>query len=135
MINHWIGEGRIAKDFELRRTQSGKAVVNFVLCNERVHQTEDASVDYINCVCWNKLAENLEKHCQKGSLISVEGRVQNRSYDNATGQKVYITEILCERIHYLHTNKRNDSSQEEIQQQEFEEAQNKFDIAEEDIQF
>ncbi|MEG0365550.1 MAG: single-stranded DNA-binding protein [Coprobacillus sp.] len=138
MLNKIILEGRISKDLEVRRTQNGTAVVNFDLCVERLRKTEDKKVDYIKCVVWNKVAESLVKYCQKGSLISLVGRLQTKDYDNAEGKKVNVTEVFCEEIHYLNTGKKNGNqanNQEELNKQDFEVAQNNFDISEEDIQF
>jgi len=42
---------------------------------------------------------------KKGSLIGVEGRIQTRNYDNQQGQKVYVTEVLAERSHFLESAK------------------------------
>lgn len=141
MINKIILEGRIAKPFDLRRTSQGNAVVNFSLCVERIHKNEGKEVDFLNCVAWNKMAENLERYCEKGSVIGIVGRLQTREYENAQGQKVYITEIYCEEIHYLPKSnakeniKNHNKKEEEYFEKAFDEAQQNFDIQDDDIQF
>lgn len=141
MINKTILEGRIAKPFDLRRTTQGNAVVNFSLCVERIYKTEGKEVDYFNCVAWNKMAENLERYCEKGSTIGIVGRLQTRDYGNAQGQKVYVVEVYCEEIHYLPKSntkeniKNHDRKEKEYFEKAFDEAQQNFDIQPDDIQF
>ena len=140
MINKVILEGRIAKPFDLRKTSSGASVVNFSIASERVHKQSEKEVDYINCVAWNKVADNLNKFCDKGSLLSVVGRLQTRSYSNTNGQTIYVTEILCEEIHFLgrktdiEKNKQHQVEQQQLKN-DFDSAFDNFDIQPDDLQF
>lgn len=98
--------GRITKDIELRHTQSNISVVQFTLAvNRPKQQDKEQEADFINCVVWDKLAENLAKYQAKGNQIAVEGRIQTRSYDDDKGNKRYVTEVVAERISYLQTKK------------------------------
>lgn len=142
MINRVILVGRMTRDPELRITNSGAAVTNFNLALNRNYNSADGQqADYINCVVWNKIAENVEKYCSKGSLVGVEGRLQSRSYDNAQGQKVYVTEVLCSSVQFINTKKakEKDSDQqthsEDVSNDSFDDEMNLFDIREEDLQF
>ena len=107
-MNKVILVGRITKDPELRSIQSGSSVVNFTIAvNRPVAQNADQNAntaDFINCVIWNKQAENLAKYVKQGSLIGVEGRIQTRSYDS-NGTTRYITEVLCDNVQFLETKK------------------------------
>lgn len=101
MINRVVLVGRLTKDPVLRKTPSGASVVSFtVACNRRV-QTQEQSADYINCVAWNKVAELMAQYLHKGSLIGLEGRIQTRSYDDQTGRRVYVTEVLADNVQFL----------------------------------
>lgn len=138
MLNKVILSGRIAKEFDIRRSGSS-AVINFTLCVERVYKTEDKKADYINCVVWNKAAENLYRWCDKGSMIEVVGKLQTREYDK-NGHKVYVTEVYVDEIHFLSSkNKRNVEEEHDKEQQYmneiYNEAQDNFDIQPDDIQF
>ena len=127
-MNKVILVGRITKDPELRNIQSGSSVVNFTIAvNRPVAQNADQNAnnaDFINCVIWNKQAENLAKYVKQGSLIGVEGRIQTRSYES-NGQTRYITEVICDNVQFLETKKdgngiqknadQNDNSTEEDQ--------------------
>ena len=89
----------MTRDPELRRTNTGAAVTSFTLALNRNYNSADGQqADYINCVVWNKGAENVERYCSKGSLVGVEGRLRSRSYDNAQGQKVYVVEVVCDSV-------------------------------------
>ena len=107
-MNKVILVGRITKDPELRSIQSGSSVVNFTIAvNRPVAQNQDQNAntaDFINCVIWNKQAENLAKYVKQGSLIGVEGRIQTRSYES-NGTTRYITEVLCDNVQFLETKK------------------------------
>ncbi len=67
MLNRALLVGRLTRDPELRRTGSGKAVTSFNLAVERNFKSDDQDADFINCVCWGKIAENTERYCSKGS--------------------------------------------------------------------
>ena len=147
MINRVCLIGRMTRDPELRRTNTGAAVTSFNLAVNRSFQSADGQdADFIPCIVWNKIAENVEKYCSKGSLVGVEGRLRSRSYDNAQGQKVFVVEVVCDSVQFLDTKKDNVNSQQqsyEHQQQpqpsnthdQFQNEFNSFDIADDDIQF
>ena len=104
MINRVVLVGRMARDPELRRTQSGAAVTNFTLAVNRNFKTEgQPDADFINCVIWNKSAENVERYCSKGSLVGVEGRIQSRQYDAQDGTKRTVVEVVCDSVQFLET--------------------------------
>ena len=110
MINRVVLVSRMTRDPELRRTQNGSAVASFTLAMNRPKRNdEEQQADYISCVVWNKVAENVDKYCSKGSLVEVEGRLRSRSYDNAQGQRVYVTEVVCDSVQFLETNMKNNN--------------------------
>lgn len=104
MLNRALLVGRLTRDPELRRTGSGKAVTSFNLAVERNFKKEnEQDADFINCVCWGKIAENTERYCSKGSMVSVDGRIQTRNYENNQGQKVYVTEVIADSVQFINT--------------------------------
>lgn len=136
--------GNMTKDCELRRTSTGKAVANFTLAVSTGYgDTKETS--FINCLVWNKQAENLEKYTSKGSKLGITGQLRQRTYENRYGQKVYVVEVLCTSIEYLKTNKQEEQSVasnnfynsfptnsfDDVQ----EDALNSFNIMDEDLQF
>ena len=98
--------GRITHDLDLRYTPNGKAVIQFnIAINRPKTQDGEQIADFPSIVVWGQPAENLNKYQKKGSLISIIGRIQTRSYDNNDGKKVYVTEVLAENIEYLESKK------------------------------
>ncbi len=104
MINNVTLVGRLVRDPELRRTGNGTAVVNFTLAVNRPYAKEgDVEADFINILCWDKTAENVEKYCFKGSLVGITGEIQTRSYDNKEGNRVYVTEVVARSVQFIST--------------------------------
>lgn len=102
---------------ELRRTGSGAAVTSFTLALNRNYNSADGQqADYISCVVWNKVAENVAQYCSKGSLVGVEGRLRSRTYDNAQGQRVYVTEVVCDSVQFLETRAQRERNQSSMNQ-------------------
>lgn len=96
--------GRLARDPELRYTQSGTAVCSFVLAVRNPYkQDEDGNygADFINCVAWQTPAEMIAESHQKGDLLAISGRIQTRSYENNDGEMVWVTEVNAENIHFI----------------------------------
>ncbi len=132
--------GRLTRDIELRRTQSGTAVGSFTLAVNRDFKTQDGiDADFISCVVWNKQAENVERYCGKGSQVGVVGRVQTRTYDDKDGKKVYVTEVVCNNVQFLDSKSSNDNQPTQQPTNDFSsldtDTSNELDIMDEDIQF
>ena len=102
-MNKAILIGRLTKDPELRTTPTGRNVCQFSVAVSRnfTNAKGEREADFINCVVWDKQAENLVKYQKKGNQIAVEGRIQTRNYDDKDGKKVYVTEILASNISFL----------------------------------
>lgn len=134
-MNKFIGIGRLTKDIELRMTQTGKPVISFTLAINRIGkpQPNQPEADFINCVAWNQTAELMSKYTGKGSQIGIEGRVQTRNYEDNTGRKVYVTEIVVDRVEFL---SKKETSHQEYQEQYQEQYQSKpIDISSDDLPF
>lgn len=101
MINKVVLEGRLTKDLDLKKTQSGLSVVTFDLAVNRGKDKDGKDmVDFPRIVVWRNNAEFLSKYASKGSLVSVDGRVATRNYEQ-DGKKVYITEIVADSVNIL----------------------------------
>ena len=102
MINRVVLTGRLTRDLELRRTQSGTSGVSFTLAVDRNFRREgQPEADFINCVAWNRQAETMAQYLHRGSLIGVDGRLQTRNYENQQGQRVYVTEVVVDNFTFL----------------------------------
>ena len=102
-MNKVVLIGRLTKDPELRYTSSNVPAASFTLAVNRNFQNQNGvrEADFINIVMWRKQAETVKKYLTKGSLISIEGRIQTRNYDGADGKKVYVTEVISDNFEFL----------------------------------
>mgnify|MGYP002775061248 FL=1 len=102
-MNKAILIGRLTRDPELRSTPAGRNVCQFSIAVNRTftNANGDREADFINCVVWDKQAENLVKYQKKGNQIAVDGRIQTRNYEDKDGKRVYVTEILANNISFL----------------------------------
>jgi len=108
MVNRVVLVGRLTKDPMVKKTQTGKSVVSYTVAINRRFSQEDQKADFINCVSWEKTADFLGQYAKKGALISVEGRIQSRSYDDSTGKRVYVTEVSSENVQLLESRSTNE---------------------------
>ncbi|MFZ3054418.1 MAG: single-stranded DNA-binding protein [Minisyncoccales bacterium] len=92
--------GRVATDIEMKTTPSGQSVCSFSLATNRTWKGKDGQKQeesqFHRIVLWQKLAEIASQFLTKGSLVLIEGRIQNRSWDDKSGIKRYTTEIVGE---------------------------------------
>nr|DAS17871.1 MAG TPA: Single strand binding protein [Caudoviricetes sp.] len=133
-INKVVMVGNMTRDPELRRTANGNPVASFTLALNRIQQSSDGQqADYISCVVWGKIAENTAQYCSKGSKVGVVGHLQSRSYDNAQGQRVYVTEVVCEQVDFINTrNQENNAQPQQVENNPFDQS---FNIMDEDLPF
>lgn len=97
--------GNLGKDPEMRYTANGSAVTNFTLAVNRGFAGDNGErreeTEWFTVVAWNKLAELLGQHLQKGRKVFVEGRLATRSWDGPDGQKRYRTEVVANQVLFL----------------------------------
>ena len=110
MLNHIVIMGRLTKDPELRRTDSGIAVTSFTVAvdRDRAPEGQDKETDFIDCVAWRGTAEFVEKYFSKGRMIVVSGRLQLRPWTDKEGNKRKATEIVADNV-YFGDSKKDDS--------------------------
>lgn len=104
--------GRLTRDPELKSTSTGRNVCQFSIAVNRnfTNANGEREADFINCVVWDKQAENLVKYQKRGNQIAVDGRIQTRNYEDKDGKRVYVTEILANSISFLDSKGTNTSS-------------------------
>lgn len=101
--------GRLTKAPDVRLTPDGAQVGNFTLAVRRTWKNADGErkADFIPVVIWRKQAENCAKYLDKGSLVSVEGRIQVRTYEK-DGRTRWMTEVVADSVQFLDRKKEND---------------------------
>lgn len=92
--------GRVCVVPELRYTPSGAAVANFLMAVDRKFSKNDET-DFIPVVAWRRLAEICNEYLTKGKLVSIEGRLQVRSYEDQNGQKRKAFEVVADEMQML----------------------------------
>lgn len=97
-MNKVILKGRLAKDVELRRTPTDKAVATVSIAVDR--WGKDKQADFIPLVVWGTRAESFAKYLGKGKEVLVEGKIQVRNYDDQNGNKRYVTEVLVDNFYF-----------------------------------
>ncbi|SDZ80072.1 single-strand binding protein [Desulfuromusa kysingii] len=104
-VNKVILVGNLGKDPELRYTPSGTAVTTFSLATTERYKDREGNrqdkTEWHNIVAWRQLAEICGKFLHKGKQIYVEGKIQNRSYDDRDGNKRYISEVVIDQMQML----------------------------------
>lgn len=99
-INSISLTGRLTRNLELKKTNSGKSVIS---TNIAVNGIKDDDTQFIDVVFWDKTAETLEKYCNKGSQIGVTGRLTLRSWETKDGQKRTTAEVQVSNLSLLGT--------------------------------
>lgn len=108
MLNHIVLMGRLVRDPELRRTQSGVAVASFRLAVDRDfanQQTGEREADFIDIVAWRSTGEFVSKYFAKGRMAVVAGRLQMRNWTDNNGQKRTNAEIVADNIYFGDSNR------------------------------
>lgn len=102
MLNKIVIQGRLTKDPELRRTQSGTAVASATVAVDRDFKNQDGNrdTDFIPIVAWKGTGEMLAKYFSKGRMIVVEGRLQLRDWTDNDGNKRRTAEIVANSVYF-----------------------------------
>ena len=103
MLNRIIIMGRLARDPELRRTQSGFPVASFRLAVDRDFKdksTGERSTDWIDVVAWRATAEFVSRFFTKGRMAVVEGRLQMRDWTDKDGNKRVAAEVVADNVYF-----------------------------------
>ena len=111
MLNHIVIMGRLAKDPELRHTQSGVAVTSFRLAVDRDFKdknTGEKATDWIDVVAWRQTGEFVSRYFTKGRMAVVEGRLQIRQYTDRDGNKRTAAEVVAENVYFGDSKKDGD---------------------------
>ena len=102
MLNRIIVMGRMTRDPELRRTNSGTAVASFTVAVDLdfKSQSGEKETDFIDVVAWRNTAEFASKYFSKGRMAVVEGRLQIRDWTDKDGNKRRSAEIVADSVYF-----------------------------------
>ena len=103
MLNKIILMGRLTRDPELRRTQTGTPVASFSLAVDRDFKdksTGERTTDFIDVVAWRQTGEFVSRYFTKGRMAVVEGRLQIRDWTDKDGGKRRSAEIVADNVYF-----------------------------------
>ena len=103
-LNKIILIGNLGKNVEMRTTTSGKHVANFSLAAKNRKE-----IYWATCVAWEKTAELCAEYLKTGSKVMVEGRMQQRQWDDKAGVKHYTDEVIVENVEFLDSKSKTDN--------------------------
>ena len=109
-MNNVVLMGRLTRDPDVRYSTQGEqqtAIARFTLAVDRRFKRDgsDQNADFISCVAFGKTAEFIEKYVNKGTKLTLSGRIQTGSYTNKDGQKVYTTEVVVDEQEFVESKK------------------------------
>lgn len=107
-INRVIIIANTTREIELKQTPSGTSVANFSIASNRKFKSGDETkeeVSFFDCVVWGKLAELCNQYVNKGDRVGIEGRLQQRRWENTEGKTQSKVEIVVENIQFLSNKK------------------------------
>lgn len=94
--------GRLAKDPELRTTNTGKSVCSFsVAVDRRFKQEGQPTADFFTVTAWGKQGEVINQYMAKGRQIALSGRLQNRTYEDKEGIKRNVVDVILEEFDFI----------------------------------
>jgi single-strand DNA-binding protein len=94
--------GNLGEDPQIRKFDNGRMVANFSIATDEVYTNSEGEkvkeTNWHRLVAWGRPAEVAEKYLKKGSGIAVDGRLTNRSYEDKSGEKHYVTEVIVNNL-------------------------------------
>ena len=111
MLNKIFIMGRLTRDPELRRTQSGTPVTSFSLAVDRDYKSQsgEKETDFIDVVAWRSTAEFVSKYFTKGRMAVVEGRLQIRAWQDKDGNNRRSAEVVADNVYFGDSRRDSDS--------------------------
>lgn len=116
MLNKVIIMGRITRDPELRNTKSGIEMCNFSVAVERPFKDKvsgEKITDFLDCAAFRGTAKFVCTYFKRGSMILVEGSIQNNHYTDDSGTKHYAEKIMVENVSFCGGKNEGGTSQTE----------------------
>nr|DAX84761.1 MAG TPA: Single strand binding protein [Caudoviricetes sp.] len=102
MLNQIVLVGRLVQDAEIKELENGNRLCYINLAVPRSWKNADGiyETDFINCIVWNNIADNVKEYCKKGDLLGIKGRIQTKQEENKN-----IIEIVAEKVTFLYSRK------------------------------
>ena len=116
MLNRIVIVGRLTRDPELRRTTSETPVASFTIAVNDIQKDANGNeiTSFIGVTVWNNQADNVAKFLRKGSLVGVDGRIRQRTFERRDGTKSSVIEIIADRVEFLEPKGAREVQNEEV---------------------
>lgn len=111
-MNRVMLVGRLTSKPELRYTSANVAFTRITVAVNRTYSNAqgEREADFIGVITWRKQAENVCNYLDKGSLVSVEGRIQTGSFTDKDGSRRYTTDIVADSVQFIGSRSNNNNS-------------------------
>ena len=116
MINRVVLVGRLTKDPELRKTPTGISVASFSIAVDNRLKNADGTrgTTFLNCSVFREQAENLVKYCRKGSMVGVDGSLNQRNFVRQDGTKASVIDVVVDSVRFLEPKGTNVTVEEKV---------------------
>lgn len=107
MLNRITMTGRLTADPELRQTASQIFFTNFSIANQRNFKNSNGErdTDFYDVTAWRATAETVTKYFIKGSMITIDGRLESRKYKDKNGNNRTAISIIAENVFFCDSKK------------------------------
>lgn len=99
-ICHAFISGNLARDAEMRYSNSGLAICNFTVVantNKKKGEEWESYANFFDCTIFGRTAESLHRFLVKGKLVFIDGRLEQQRWETE-GTKRSKVVILPEKI-------------------------------------
>ena len=114
-MNKVILTGRLVSD-DFKKFQSSKGIISLTFKIALIEKTK--RTNFIDIVCFDKIANNITKYIKKGDLLEIEGKLNNSKYTTKDGKTIYKTEIVAKNITFSVKSKRNEDNKQDENNEE-----------------
>ena len=114
-MNKVILTGRLVSD-DFKKFQSSKGIISLTFKIALIEKTK--RTNFIDIVCFDKIANNISKYIKKGDLLEVEGKLNNSKYTTKDGKTIYKTEIVAKNITFSVKSKHNENNKQDENNEE-----------------
>ena len=147
MLNRIVLTGRLTRDPEFKRSESdvGKATFTLAVDDTFKNAEGERTTSFINIVVFNNQAESVAKSLRKGSLVGVDGRIRQRTFERKKdGVKISVIEVIANQVEFLEPkgtreipNEEMNYDEEDDSIDEIEESKNldEIQVADDDLPF
>ena len=116
MLNRIVLTGRLTRDPEFKRTASDVGIATFTLAVDDTQKNANGekTTSFIGVVVWDKQADSVAKFLRKGSLVGVDGRIRQRTFEKKDGSKASVIEVIANQVEFLEPKGSREIPNEEI---------------------